>query len=71
MNLLREVGSNLVKMFVGDAWLTAGVLVVVALTGVIIEFGGVPALAGGAVLLLGCIAVLVATVVLHARRHRG
>jgi len=29
MNTLREVASGLLKMFVGDAWLTVGILTVV------------------------------------------
>ena len=70
MNILREVAGNLLKMFVGDAWLTIGILTVVTLTGLLTESGVVQPLFGGAFLLLGCIAVLVASVALHARRQR-
>ena len=70
MNILREVAGELLKMFVGDAWLTLGVLTVVSLTGLLTGSGAVRSLLGGAILLLGCIVVLVASVVLSARRHR-
>ena len=70
MNVLREVAGELLKMFVGDAWLTIGILTVVSLTGLLITSGVVPPLVGGAILFLGCIAVLVASVLLAGRRHR-
>jgi hypothetical protein len=70
MNLLREVAGGLLKMFVGDAWLTIGILAVVSLAGWLTGYGGVPPLVGGVVLFLGCIVVLVASVVLSARGRR-
>jgi uncharacterized membrane protein YhaH (DUF805 family) len=70
MNILREVGGELLKMFVGDAWLAVGILTVVSLTGLLIESGAVRPLLGGTILFLGCIVVLVASVVLASRRHR-
>jgi hypothetical protein len=36
MNMLRELIGGVVKMFVGDAWLAAGVLAVVLLIGVLV-----------------------------------
>lgn len=71
MNILRDVGSGLFKMFVGDAWLTIGVLIVVTLTGLLTRSNAVHPLSGGAALFLGCIVVLVGSGVLHARRQRG
>lgn len=70
MNILREVAGELLKMVVGDAWLTVGILTVVSLTGLLTGSGAVPPLFGGAILFLGCIGVLVASAVLSARRHR-
>jgi hypothetical protein len=70
MNLPREVAGELYKMFVGDAWSTGGILVVVSITAWLKGTGVVPPLVGGAILFLGCIFVLVASVVLSARRHR-
>jgi uncharacterized membrane protein YhaH (DUF805 family) len=70
MNILREVCGELLKMFVGDAWLTLGVLSVVSVTGLLTGSGAVRPLFGGAILFLGCIVVLVASVAVYARRHR-
>ena len=70
MNILREVAGGLLKMFVGDAWLTLGVLSVVSLTGLLTGSGAVRPLFGGAILFLGCIVVLVANVGVYGRRHR-
>ena len=70
MNILRDVAGGLLKMFVGDAWLTLGVLSVVSLTGLLTGSGAVPPLLGGAFLFLGCIVVLVASVAVYGRRHR-
>jgi len=70
MNILREVASGLLKMFVGDAWLTVGVLSVVSLTGLLTGSGAAPPLLGGAILFFGCIVVLVASVAVYGRRHR-
>jgi hypothetical protein len=71
MNLLREVAGGLHKMFVADAWLAIGTLTVVSLTGLLTRLVCVGPLTGGAVLLLGCIAVLVASLALAGRRHRA
>jgi uncharacterized membrane protein YhaH (DUF805 family) len=70
MNILREVAGGLLNMFVGDAWLTLGVLSVVSLTGLLTGSGAVRPLFGGAILFLGCIVVLVASVAVYGRRHR-
>jgi hypothetical protein len=70
MNILREVAGELLKMFVGDARLAVGILTVVALTGLLTGSGAVRPLLGGAILFLGCIVVLVASVVLSGRRLR-
>jgi hypothetical protein len=71
MNMLREVIGGLLKMFVGDAWLAAGILAVVVLTGLLLGTGAVRPLTGGAILVLGCDVVLLASVVLAGRRHRS
>ncbi len=70
MNILREIASGLLKMFVGDTWLTVGILTVVSLTGLLTGSGAAPPLLGGAILFLGCIVVLVASVAVYGRRHR-
>jgi uncharacterized membrane protein YhaH (DUF805 family) len=70
MNLLREVAGELLKMFVGDAWLAVGILTVVSLTALLTGSGAVRPLFGGAILFLGCVVVLVASVALAGRRQR-
>jgi hypothetical protein len=70
MNILRDAAGVLFKMFAGDAWLAVGVLSVVSLTGLLTESGAVPPLSGGAILFLGCIVVLLVSVVHSDRRHR-
>jgi hypothetical protein len=71
MNVVREVADSLLKMFVGDAVLTVGILTVVSLAGLLTRSGMVPPLSGGAVLFFGSIAVLLASVVLSSRRLRN
>jgi len=71
MSVVREVAGSLLKMFVGDAVLTVGILTVVSLAGLLTRSGMVPPLLGGAVLFFGSIAVLLASVVLSSRRLRN
>jgi hypothetical protein len=70
MNILREVAGELLKMFVADAWLAGGILAVVSLTGGLTRYAALPPLVDGAILLLGCIGVLLASVALTARVRR-
>ncbi len=71
MNILREVAGELRKMFVGDTWIAGGILSVVSLTGWLTARGAVPLLVGGALLFLGCVVVLVGSIVLSARGYRA
>jgi hypothetical protein len=66
MNILRELGSELLGMFWADGWLAGAILALVALVAGLtcINFS---ALASGGVLLVGCLAILVA-VARHAAR---
>lgn len=59
MTILRDVLAELFKMFVSDARLTTAILAVVAVTAALINGASLSPLWGGAVLLFGCIAVLV------------
>jgi hypothetical protein len=71
MNILREVADTLLKMFVGDAGLTVGILGVVSLAGLLTRLNAVPPLVAGALLFLGSVVVLVASVALAGRRYRS
>lgn len=70
MTILTDVLAELFKMFVSDARLTAAILAVVAVTAALINGASLSPLLGGAVLLLGCIAVLVMAIRREAR-HRA
>jgi hypothetical protein len=68
MNMLRAVFGELAGLFVDDGWLALEIVAVVvfaAMTATLIS--SVP-LVAGAVLLLGCLGVLLANVVRAGRR---
>jgi hypothetical protein len=67
MNILRELGSELLGMFWADGWLAGAILALVGLVAGLV--GGMRAspLAAGCVLLFGCLAILVAAAS-HAAR---
>jgi hypothetical protein len=70
MNILSDVARELLKMFASDSWLVVGILTVVSLTGLLIKSGAAPSLVAGAILFLGCLFVLIVSVVSYARRRR-
>jgi hypothetical protein len=67
MTILKDVLAELFGMFVSDARLTAAILAVVAIAAALIWFADA-ALLGGAVLLSGCLAVLIESVRREPRR---
>ena len=70
MIILKDVFAELFKMFVGDVRLTVAILAVVLAAAALIDLTRLPPLAGGAALLVGCIAVLLISVLREARRRR-
>ena len=60
MTLLKEIAAELIGMFFGDARLTLAILLIVAVSGALIEFTAIDPVIGGGVLALGCPLVLVA-----------
>lgn len=70
MTILKDVLAELFGMFVGDARLSAAILAVVAVAALAIDAGGAPPLVGGALLLIGCLAVMIGAVLRTARRKR-
>ncbi len=70
MTILRDVLGGLVKMFVGDAWLSLGILAVVAVAALVAQSRAVTSIVGGAALLLGCIGVLLASLMAERRKRR-
>jgi len=71
MSLIREVIGELAGMFLADARLSGATLALVALVAVLLLALPLPALLGGALLLFGCLAVLVEATLREARRRRG
>lgn len=70
MSILKDVLLELFSMFVADARLTAAILVMVTVVAVLIDATGLSPLLGGAVLLLGSIAVLFLSVRREAVRRQ-
>ena len=67
MTMLKEFAAELIGMFVGETRLTISVLAIVAAAGSVVDFIGLDPLLGGAVLLCGCLILLVESVCRSAR----
>ena len=67
MTLLMEFAAELIGMFVGEKRMTISVLAIVAATGSLVDFIGLDPLVGGAVLLFGCLILLVESVCRSSR----
>jgi len=61
MSLLKEVAAELIGMFFGDARMTLALLLLIAVAGALIELTGIDPLLGGSVLVVGCPALLIAS----------
>jgi hypothetical protein len=66
MSLLRQLAG----LFVDDGWLAFAILCIVALAAVLALLMPRLSLAGGAVLLFGCLGVLLVNVIRAARHER-
>lgn len=69
MNILKDVLSEVFGMFVADVRLTTAILATVAAAALLIKATQLQPLAGGAVLLLGCVTVLFLSVGREASRR--
>ena len=67
MTMLKELAAELVAMFVGEMRLTISVLALVAIAAILVHFIDAAPLLGGAALLLGCLILLVESVLRGAR----
>ena len=67
MTMLKEFAAELIGMFVGEKRMTISVLAIVAATGSLVDFSGLDPLIGGAVLLFGCLILLVESVCRSSR----
>jgi hypothetical protein len=67
MMMLKELAAELIGMFVGEKRLTVAVLAIVAAAGSLVDFTNLNSLVGGALLLFGCLALLIESVCRSAR----
>jgi hypothetical protein len=65
--ILKELAAELIGMFVAEKRLAIAVLAIVAAAGSLVDFAGSNPLVGGAVLLLGCLILLIESVCRAAR----
>lgn len=72
MKTLREVLDELISMFLADARMTVTTFLLVAVVGGLAATDYLPRIVSGLLLLVGCIAILLAAVTRGARlRRRG
>ena len=71
MTLLKEIATELAAMFVGDARLALCVLAMVGSAAALVQILPSAPLAAGAVLLFGCLLILIGSVRQAAAGHRG
>ena len=67
MTMLKQLAGELIGMFVAEKRLAIAVLAIVAVAGSLVDFAGLNPLVGGAVLLFGCLVVLIESVCRAAR----
>lgn len=67
MTMLKELAGELAGMFVAEKRLAIAVLAIVAVTGSLVDLAGLNPLVGGAMLLLGCLMLLIESVCRAAR----
>ncbi|HEX9743659.1 MAG TPA: hypothetical protein VGA17_12815 [Nitrospiraceae bacterium] len=69
MTLLRDIANGLVGMFLADARLTGAILALVLIVAALTLAFDVEPLIGGAMLLVGCLLILVEAALREARRR--
>lgn len=62
MTVLKELGAEVVGMFVGDLWLSLTLLGLVALCAALIHLASLDPLLGGGCLLVCCLGLLVSSI---------
>jgi hypothetical protein len=67
MMMLKELAAELIGMFVGEKRLTVAVLAIVAMAGSVVDFTDFNSLIGGALLLFGCLGLLIESICRSAR----
>lgn len=67
MTILKDLAGELIGMFFAEKRLTIAVIAIVAVAGSLVDFTGLNPLVGGAVLLFGCLFLLIESVCRAAR----
>ncbi len=70
MNVIGDVAKELLGMFLGDARLTIGVVVMVSLVDGLLVFLHIAPIIGGALLLIGSLLIVIEAAVRQARPRR-
>lgn len=69
MNAASLIVKEIVGMFIDDGSLALCVLLLIAIVVALVKLAGMPALPGGVLLLVGCLAILTENVRRAARRR--
>jgi hypothetical protein len=67
MTVFKELAAELLGMFVAEKWLAIAVLAIVAVAGSLVDFAGLNPLVGGAILIFGCLTLLVESICRSAK----
>jgi hypothetical protein len=67
MTILKELCAELIDMFFAEKRLTVALLALVAAAGWLVDFAGLDQLVAGALLLFGCLVLLIENVCRSAR----
>lgn len=70
MTILLEVAKELLGMFLADFRLTAAILALVLLVAVLVDGAGIDPVVAGALLLGGCLLILIEAVTRAARQRK-
>jgi hypothetical protein len=68
MNIFRTTIQELIGMFIDDGALALWSIVLIGVIAVAVEYAGLPGLAGGILLLAGCILILAESTYRAARK---
>ena len=71
MNILRDVGKELLAMFLADARLTISILILVAIGAISVSWLQLNPLVGGALLVVGALLILLDAVARQAKRSNS
>ena len=69
MKIIQEVLAELFSMFWADARMTTTILVLVAIAAALVNFTAVNTIFVGALLLLGCLAIVIEAAVRETRKR--